>query len=74
MCGTAPWEWDPKQGGKLRAYEGVEVFCQGCYIKASMRQLDGGRNTDGVTFELVPNDGGMDSARRQLKRKRMARG
>lgn len=73
MCGTAPWEWDPKQGGNRRAYEAVEVFCPGCYAKASMRQLDVGRNTDGVTVELVPNDASLDAAKRRVKRKRRER-
>lgn len=74
MCGTAAWEWDPKQGGHRRAYEAVEVFCPGCYAKAAMRTMDPGRNTDGITVELVPNDGGMDAARRSVRRKRMGRG
>jgi hypothetical protein len=71
MCGTAAYEWDPKQGGSKYAYEAVEVFCPGCYAKASMRQLDAGRNTDGVTFELVPNDRSLATAKRHISRKRM---
>lgn len=71
MCGTAPWEWDPKQGGSKYAYEAVEVFCPGCYAKASMRQLDPGRNTDGITVELVRNDRSVDTAKRHISRKRM---
>jgi hypothetical protein len=73
MCGTSQWEWDPKQGGKRAAYEAVEVFCPGCYAKASMRQLDAGRNTDGITVELVPNDTSLDTARRRVSTKRMRR-
>ena len=73
MCGTAAWEWDPKQGGNRRAYEAVEVFCPGCYAKAAMRQLDAGRNTDGVTVELVPNDDSVDAAKRRVRRTRMGR-
>jgi hypothetical protein len=74
MCGTAPWEWDPKQGGSRYAYEAVEVFCPGCYAKAAMRQIDAGRNTDGVTVELVPNDTSLAAAKRQVRSKRMGRG
>lgn len=35
MCGTADWEWDPKQGGSRHAYDHQEKFCQGCYIKSA---------------------------------------
>lgn len=73
MCGTAAWEWDPKQGGSRYAYEAVESFCPGCYAKASMRTLDAGRNSDGVTVELAPNDGSLNAARRHVQRKRMGR-
>lgn len=71
MCGTAAWEWDPKQGGSKYAYEAVEEFCPGCYAKASMRQLDPGRNTDGLTVVLVPNNSGLATAKRRIRRKRM---
>lgn len=73
MCGTAQWEWDPKQGGSRRAYEAVEVFCPGCYAKASMRTLDPGRNTDGITMELVPNDASLATAKRHVHRNRIGR-
>lgn len=73
MCGTAGWEWDPKQGGSRFAYEAVETFCPGCYAKAAMRQLDAGRNTDGITVELAPNDNSMGAARRAVSRNRMGR-
>jgi hypothetical protein len=73
MCGTSQWEWDPKRGGSRRAYEAVEVFCPGCYAKASMRHLDDGRNSDGVTVELVPNDRSLDTAKRRINRRRMGR-
>lgn len=29
-CGTRPREWDPKQGGDLRAYEPKTEDCRGC--------------------------------------------
>jgi hypothetical protein len=73
MCGTAEWEWDPKQGGKRRAYEAVEKFCPGCYAKASMRNLEDGRNSDGVTVELAPNDGSVEAAKRHVHQRRMVR-
>jgi hypothetical protein len=71
MCGTAEWEWDPKQGGKRRAYEAVEKFCPGCYSKAAMRNLDDGRTADGVTVELVRNDNSVETAKRHVHRNRM---
>lgn len=73
MCGTAPWEWDPKQGGNRRAYEPVEHFCPGCYAKAALQHADPGRNMDGITIVLVPNDRGVDAARRHVKAKKRAR-
>jgi hypothetical protein len=73
MCGTAPWEWDPKQGGKRRAYEAVEAYCPGCYAKAAMRTMEDGRNTDGITVELVPNDGSVEAAQRHVHRAKLGR-
>jgi hypothetical protein len=73
MCGTAAWEWDPKQGGKRRAYDAVEEFCPGCYAKASARTMDPGRNTDGISVVLVPNDNSVEAARRHVKRNKMGR-
>ena len=29
MCGTAEWEWEADR----RAYEPVEKFCMGCYLR-----------------------------------------
>ena len=67
MCGTGAWEWDPKQGGNRRAYEPVEQFCPGCYAKASMRNLDPKRNSDGVTIGLARNDRSAEAAQRHLR-------
>ena len=66
LCGTAPWEWDPKRGGDRRAYEAVERFCPGCYAKSSMRTMDPSRNMDGVTIELARNDLSQEAAQRHL--------
>jgi hypothetical protein len=70
MCGTAQWEWDPKQGGDRRAYEPVEKFCPGCYQKASMRTMDPTRNMDGTTIELARNDNSPEAAQRHLLQKK----
>jgi hypothetical protein len=36
-CGTAPWEWDPEQGGSRFAYEPYEEICPGCERKDWVR-------------------------------------
>lgn len=64
MCGTAGWEWDPDQGGSRFAYEPVERFCQGCYIK-QVTSEESGRNP-GITVELAPT-GTREAARRHVK-------
>ena len=66
MCGTAPWEWDPKQGGDMRAYEPVEQVCIGCKLKADMQNLDPTTNKSGVTIELNRRD----TLESELRRKR----
>lgn len=72
MCGTADWEWDPNVGGSRRAYEPVEKFCMGCYLKAAAAPRDPNRNTDGITVELARTDD-QDHARRMVKAERRAR-
>ncbi len=47
MCGTAPWEWDEKQGGSRFAYEPVEEICPGCERKDWLRK-DSDRKDGGV--------------------------
>lgn len=67
MCGTAGWEWDPEQGGSRHAYEAVEKFCHGCYVKSSMsRDID---SSDGHTIELAPT-AGVEAARRHQAARR----
>ena len=65
MCGTASWEWDENR----RAYEPVEKFCHGCYIKT----VAGTDNNDmpGTTIELVPT-GTVEHAKRLVKQKQRA--
>jgi hypothetical protein len=67
MCGTAPWEWDEKQGGSKYAYEAVGVQCPGCYQKAI--SSDDTSQLPGVTIELRPT-GTQESAQRYVKQKR----
>ena len=52
LCGTAPWEWDPAQGGSRFAYEPIEKYCHGCYIKTATGE-ETARNP-GITIELAP--------------------
>jgi hypothetical protein len=73
MCGTADWEWDPKQGGNRRAYEPVEKFCPGCYAKASARTADTGRNMDGITIELARNDNSVETLKRHALQRKLAK-
>jgi hypothetical protein len=51
MCGTAEWEWEPELGGNRRAYEPVEQFCMGCYLKSV---ADEGSKLPGTTVSLMP--------------------
>lgn len=51
MCGTAPWEWDEKQGGSKYAYEPEHKFCKGCYIKNVSAQTED--TMPGTTVTLV---------------------
>lgn len=71
MCGTADWEWDPKAGGNRRAYEPVEKYCPGCYMKAAARSSDPGRNMDGITIELARNDNSAETLRRHAAQRRL---
>jgi hypothetical protein len=47
MCGTAPWEWDEKQGGSRFAYEPVEEVCPGCEKKDWLRDDEEGATPGG---------------------------
>lgn len=67
MCGTAEWEWDPKQGGKKFAYEPVSQTCSGCQ-KKEIAQQDEDR-MPGTTVILRPT-GTREWAQSMLKRQR----
>lgn len=60
MCGTAGWEWETNRF----AYEPVEKYCHGCYVK-TVTSEGAGRNP-GISVELSPT-GTRESARRFVK-------
>jgi hypothetical protein len=67
MCGTAEWEWDPKQGGRKFAYEPVTQVCKGCQAKEIVTE-----ETDrlpGATVQLMPTNT-RPWAQMQLRRQR----
>lgn len=47
LCGTAQWEWEENRF----AYQTIEVFCQGCYIKAVAGE--GRSSLPGTTITLA---------------------
>lgn len=53
MCGTAHYEWDPKEGGSRTAYVPQEKYCHGCYLKSAA--AEGNDSLPGTTIELVSN-------------------
>jgi len=67
MCGTAQWEWEKNR----RAYEPVEKFCMGCYLKHMANEGSG--QMPGTTIALEPTRG-HKSARRLAKMRRDRRG
>lgn len=66
LCGTAEWEWDPKQGGSRFAYEAVAHTCRGCEMKDAVSDETGRR--PGTTIELHPT-GTVESAKRLMAAK-----
>lgn len=54
MCGTADWEWDPKQGGNRFAYEPTMQTCMGCQAKEILQE-EGDRHP-GATVVLKPTN------------------
>jgi hypothetical protein len=50
-CGTAPWEWDPEQGGSRFAYEPKQEICPGCEKKDWARE--NGKTPAGGFITLV---------------------
>ena len=65
LCGTAEWEWDENR----HAYQPVEHFCMGCYMKESASE-DAGK-MKGTSVELVPTT--EELLRRQQERYEMIR-
>lgn len=63
LCGTAPWEWEPCQGGRRFAYEPIERYCHGCYLKAVGGE--GSPASPGITIDLAPT-GTPEAARRYV--------
>lgn len=49
MCGTAPWEWEENRF----AYEAVDTFCQGCYLRAVASDSQS-TSLQGTNIQLLP--------------------
>jgi len=76
LCGTAEWEWDPKQGGSKFAYEPVGHDCKGCYVKEVAQQTDEGERFPGRTFRLRPTrtvEWAQSMVKRQRREQRRSR-
>lgn len=67
LCGTAEWEWEADR----RAYEPVEKFCMGCYLKHIADEGSG--NMPGTTIVMEPTHT-VAAAKRLTKMKRGSRG
>ena len=65
MCGTAEWEWEADK----RAYEPVEKFCMGCYLKHMVEE--GGSSMPGTTIVMEPSHS-QKSAKRLARMKKQA--
>jgi hypothetical protein len=70
LCGTAEWEWDPRQGGKKFAYEAVTKICKGCMGKDVAQEES--QKLPGSSIELRPT-GTREWAQRQVLRRKRAR-
>lgn len=66
MCGTAEWEWDENPF----AYEAVDEFCKGCYMKSVYSDQEKG-GLPGTNVKLIPVTP-MRKAERIVKAKKMA--
>jgi hypothetical protein len=66
MCGTAEWEWEADR----RAYEPVEKFCMGCYLKQIAH--DGSGQMPGTTIAMEPTRS-QKTAKRHEQMRREAR-
>lgn len=70
LCGSADWEWDPKQGGRRGAYEPVAHECLGCRaIALTQKATDPSVPMDGITFQLERTDT-VQAAERVLRERR----
>jgi hypothetical protein len=63
LCGTAEYEWDENR----RAYEPVESFCMGCYLK-DISEEDSNR-FPGSSVTLIKT-GTVDHAKRTVAQKK----
>ena len=65
LCGTAEWEWEQDR----RAYEPVEKFCMGCYLKHMAEEGSG--SLPGTTLVMEPTRT-ISAAKRRQRMKRDA--
>lgn len=65
LCGTAPWEWEQDKF----AYEPVDHFCKGCYLKHVASEE---KRLPGTTIELTRLSP-QDKARRKLAEQKKLR-
>jgi hypothetical protein len=63
MCGTAEWEWDADR----RAYEPVEKFCMGCYLKHMAQEGSG--SMPGTNIVMEPTRSQRSAQRHQRMKK-----
>lgn len=69
FCGTAAWEWEEDRF----AYEPVEKYCHGCYLKEMADDDDPRRNKAGITMELMPTRT-IEAAKRFIRAKKLYEG
>lgn len=68
LCGTAEWEWSADR----RAYEPVEKFCMGCYLKHMADEGSGA--LPGTTIVMEPTRTVAAAQRRARMRQDAAHG
>jgi hypothetical protein len=66
LCGTAKYEWDENK----RAYEPVEEFCMGCYLKSIFEE--GQQYLPGTSVTLMKT-GTVEHAQHMVKQRKAAR-
>jgi len=67
MCGTAQWEWDADK----YAYEPVERFCMGCYLKGIADESAGQMMGTSIVMEPTRTVG---AAQRHVRMRREQHG